>query len=678
MPPKKIPKSSPWEHFKKSLDKKALTLINDGQLTEEEWGKAVKTAQDATRAKYGDLYHNFMFGGKKRLKTDAGIDLSIVPDSVGAYNALMGQISDFLDSEHKTKAQYDATVAAEAKAAAAAHHLPPPPHASLGSAASAAAAEALEEKDEEKAARLAKTRAAIKKARGAVEERASAYKEKREEYEDDLANRYRGTALQIAERLQTAEEQLPPSLALDLLSLQTGLDFSGVDLSKSTLATLAEQTAVATQNLALSSKNKGRYKYLGAFRGSLEAMLRGDKPINELDAAASIHDLEYLEASAIDDPKERSKKIIEADSSLLHAANAIANENKDEAETADAVAVVQAMGAKEAVEGVLGQWDFTTAGVRKLTNEELRQKARKISPEVATAIAKVKRDDLRQNLQDIVKDFPVFKIPPELEGAAARVEAAEAKAAATKAKATAKAAPLHSTEPVRSYLPPPPPQPLLPGEAAEPSEVQGGLSKREIGLEEVLSNLAKMNAPSLNPLSLTPVTGERNLRPLLVMGDTPNILKRTPKELSDNRNYYAAWKWVMAGAGNGNQQPLPDQVGMPANNRIIDMMERNQRFKFLDNYDGGAKQWYAKKKEVYGTYARTMPLIRAKYAIPMFTDSQRHQEPTRNGAVPCGRGRPIKMAQERPDGFRIFTPYQELMGKETRLFHGDIVDGRRV
>jgi hypothetical protein len=252
-----------------------------------------------------------------------------------------------------------------------------------------------------------------------------------------------------------------------------------------------------------------------------------------------------------------------------------------------------------------------------------------------------------------------------------RIEAKEAKAAAR-----GKLRP--PIPPAGSALPQPPPQPLEPGEALEQSEVQGGLTKREIGLEEILAGLAKTNEPSLNPLSLTPITGERNLRPMLVIGDTPNILKRTPQELSDNRNYYAAWKWVAAGNSNGNQQPLPDQVGMPANNRIIDMQEKNQRFKYLDNYDGGAKEWYAKKKAVYGTYIKNMPRVRAKYAIPMISTCQRHQEPTRNGPPPCGRGRPIKMARERPDGFQIFTPYEELMSKQTRLFHGDIVDGRRV
>jgi hypothetical protein len=217
---------------------------------------------------------------------------------------------------------------------------------------------------------------------------------------------------------------------------------------------------------------------------------------------------------------------------------------------------------------------------------------------------------------------------------------------------------------------------------------QQGTKKVAMGLEDILSDLQKMNrqpAQAQDIFSLKPVTGERNMRPLLVKGDVAGsrgdpIVKRKEDEEAENMNFYANWKFVSSGWGNGNQQALPDQIGMPFKNQLLRAQWRNQDYMFTDNFDVGARDWY---KQTYMPHRRRDEIIHSKriahmYGVPMIRDNQTHQLPTRNGALPAGVGRPIHFAEETANGFDIYTPNQRLNARSTRLFNGDVVDGRRV
>jgi hypothetical protein len=145
-------------------------------------------------------------------------------------------------------------------------------------------------------------------------------------------------------------------------------------------------------------------------------------------------------------------------------------------------------------------------------------------------------------------------------------------------------------------------------------------------------------------------------------------------------DFYGNWKVVQPGWGNGNQQSMPDQIGAPFKNSLLRAQWDNQTYQFTSNFDAGARQWYT---ETYKPQLKRTQIINSRrtqdnWRQPMIRDNQTHQLPTRNGALPAGVGRPIHFARETPNGFDLFTPIQMLNGRETRLFHGDVVDGRRV
>jgi hypothetical protein len=212
---------------------------------------------------------------------------------------------------------------------------------------------------------------------------------------------------------------------------------------------------------------------------------------------------------------------------------------------------------------------------------------------------------------------------------------------------------------------------------------QQAIKKVPMTLDGLLGELQKMNSggggdPS-NIYSLKPVTGERNMRPLLVKGDYNGVLDRTKKEQENNLTFYATWKNVQEGHGNGNQQPLPDQI-LPAKNSLLRAQSRNDIYRFSDNFDVGARKWY---HQTYKPAMQKQAILRStainnKWAVPMTRINQNHQLPTRNGALPAGVGRPIQFARETENGFDIYTPYQQRNARQTRLFNGDVVDGRRV
>ena len=211
---------------------------------------------------------------------------------------------------------------------------------------------------------------------------------------------------------------------------------------------------------------------------------------------------------------------------------------------------------------------------------------------------------------------------------------------------------------------------------------QEAIKKVPMTLDGLLGELQKMNNSSKDPndiFSLKPVTGERNMRPLLVKGDYNCVMDRTKKEQEDNLTFYAKWKNIPQGWGNGNQQALPDQI-LPFKNNLLRAQWHNEEIKFSDNFDGGARRWF---HETYKPAMEKQSKIHSrntnnKWAVPMIRDDQTHQLPTRNGALPAGVGRPIQFSRETQNGFDIYTPFQRLNAKQTRLFNGDVVDGRRV
>ena len=211
---------------------------------------------------------------------------------------------------------------------------------------------------------------------------------------------------------------------------------------------------------------------------------------------------------------------------------------------------------------------------------------------------------------------------------------------------------------------------------------QQPIKKVPMTLDGLLTELQKMNSSSKDPndiYSLKPVTGERNMRPLLVKGDYNCVMDRTKKEEEDNLTFYAKWKNIPQGWGNGNQQALPDQI-LPFKNNLLRAQWHNEELRFSDNFDGGARRWF---HETYKPQMQRQSKIHSrntnnKWAVPMIRDDQTHQLPTRNGALPAGVGRPIQFSRETQNGFDIYTPFQRLNSRQTRLFNGDVVDGRRV
>ena len=210
--------------------------------------------------------------------------------------------------------------------------------------------------------------------------------------------------------------------------------------------------------------------------------------------------------------------------------------------------------------------------------------------------------------------------------------------------------------------------------------------KKPMGIEDIVSSIKELNDAQAkqakstavgagSSTSMNAITGERNMRPLLMKGDYQGVVELTKREKENNFNFYANWKWVQPGFGNGNQQPMPDQVGVPFNNHILSAYYNNEQLKYIDNYDAGAKEWYEQNAPYR---VRPTPNTLAIFNTPMIRDRQNFQAPTRNGSLPAGVGRPIKMARETPNGFDIFTPNQLKNSFDTRLFNGDIVDGRRV
>ena len=210
--------------------------------------------------------------------------------------------------------------------------------------------------------------------------------------------------------------------------------------------------------------------------------------------------------------------------------------------------------------------------------------------------------------------------------------------------------------------------------------------KKPMGIEDIVSSIKELNEAQSKQAkatavgagstsSLNPITGERNMRPLLMKGDYKGVIELTKREKENNFNFYANWKWVQSGFGNGNQQPMPDQVGVPFNNHILAAYYHNEQLKYIDNYDAGAMEWH-KQNAPYRV--RPTPNTLAIFNTPMIRDRQNFQAPTRNGSLPAGVGRPIKMARETANGFDIFTPNQLKNSFDTRLYNGDVVDGQRV
>lgn len=674
-----LPRAPPFQEFKQQLKAKYNAAVSaDGTITQEKWDAAVKQAANVVTKDYtAAVKQKYLFAKVKRLYDESGVDFRPVspPQTKEEFKSRLASLEGYL--QHHGLGQdymknYEELNKLHLLAVAKKKGVAEPAVTELETL-SAPGVE-VEEKDPSplavapKVGGLKAMEALRLKIKGRLSDKERAYVALRSDYRKRVSDQMRGQSQAIVERLVRAGSPLSPEIVRDMLSLRTGLDFSNVDMSKSTLGSFAEEIGRSLQDLPMSEKFKGKYKYLGAYRGSLEALQRGDAPINQLDALAAIHDLAYLEASATASPEIAKHIINRADADFIQGVESLGYSEQDTDVLHDAKIAGSAIAKKQRFEGVFGQFDLSTAGVKPLTEDELYAKAVKVLPELKKSVDAVKDEDVRNDLIYQLQDIEALEVPEELAKTAKRVESKKAGAQASTLGGVS--VPL---------FPPQAPAPLEPGQAAVQSEVEttgapGGIEKKAMGLEDVLKSLAKMNA-STNPLSITPVTGERNLRPLLVRGDTSgDVVKRTPKEIEDNRNYYAAWKWVQEGAGNGNQQPLPDQVGMPANNRIWDMQKRNEQFKYMDNYDGGAKDWYQHKKATFGKYVRTVPVVKKKYVIPMYSDNQHHQWPTRNGCVPAGVGQVIKMARDKADGFEIFSPAQVLMAKQTRLFHGDVVE----
>lgn len=547
-------------------------------------------------------------------------------------------------------------------------------------------------------------------------------------------------------------EQLA-NLGVDTLELELGVDLKGAlqdETQSDIIGNLIRKAGGAFQDLVM---NRDDRKYLGGSIGGWKALAQNEEPVDALDAIAKDHDMAFLLASSRKDKNERAQIIRSADQMFLDRTGELRNRYLSRMQQLRGIAQGSPLSQQEEreldqLEGIIQNLSLkSTGGLASKREEELLQQSRErlgelqektkggaLSPRDTGELLSYER--LEQDVSSARQAIEVkmgmdqYGISPtdwttkgvkRLEGDSRKQREAELQYKLSAYNKELAKVPylqepgqeqfveeeylgdLPSFEPEEKKDDPqlggraspqgvsslPPQVGITPGETVIQ---QQGTKKVAMGLEDILSDLQKMNrqpaigrADAQDIFSLKPVTGERNMRPLLVKGDVAGsrgdpIVKRKEDEEAENMNFYANWKFVSSGWGNGNQQALPDQIGMPFKNQLLRAQWRNQDYMFTDNFDVGARDWY---KETYMPHRRRDEIIHSKriahmYGIPMIRDNQTHQLPTRNGALPAGVGRPIHFAEECANGFDIYTPNQRLNARSTRLFNGDVVDGRRV
>lgn len=467
-------------------------------------------------------------------------------------------------------------------------------------------------------------------------------------------------------------------VGLQLFEIETGIDLTGAAAhDKGLIESVLEKAEMGAHALALSGTPRN---YLGGHIGGWESLSRDVQATDELDRIAKIHDAAFILASLEQDVERRKARIRAADEAMVKSIDDMVLKFSTMAIPADEAERVEALKgdaekAKAAIQAKAGldyagltPSDWTTAGLHKMTDAEVSEKAKKVATSFAKYLEKV-----------------------EAHAAAAHPGSPHIK---TRGEATSET--FHQIAQFPGYFdvkPPPEEKKDEPeaAAAAEPAAVapeeSGKVQKVSMDLGEILEHIKSMNRAPMPEVrdpddifSLKPITGERNMRPMLVKGDVEGILARKPAEVVDNMDFYANWKFIQPGWSNGNQQLLPGQIGVPFRNTLLRAQWENQDYQFMDNFDVGASDWYdhtymPHRRRDMNMYSKRMS---HKFRIPMIRDTQTHQLPTRNGALPAGVGRPIHFATETSNGFDIYTPTQRLSSRQTRLFNGDVVDGRRV
>jgi hypothetical protein len=543
-------------------------------------------------------------------------------------------------------------------------------------------------------------------------------------------------------------EQLT-NLGVDTLELELGVDLKGAledEQQSDIIGNLIRKAGGSFQDLVM---NRDDRKYLGGSIGGWRALAQSEEPVDALDAIAKDHDMAFLLASSRKDKNERAQIIRSADQMFLDRTGELRNRYLSRMQQLRAIVQGTPLSQQEErefrqLEAMVKDLNYKNdqGWLMSKREQELLQQSRERLGELqelqkkSKGVALSEQDTgellfykrLEQDVSSARQAIEVkmgmdqYGISPtdwttkgvkRLEGDSRKQREAELQTKLSAYNEVLAKVPylrepgpeqfveeeylgdLPSFEPEEKKDDPqlaqgvsalPPQVGIIPGETV--IQQQGsGIKKVAMGLEDILSDLQKMNrqpvigqAQTQDIFSLKPVTGERNMRPMLVKGDVAGIVKRKEDEEAENMNFYANWKFVSSGWGNGNQQALPDQIGMPFKNQLLRAQWRNQDYMFTDNFDVGARDWY---KQTYMPHRRRDEVIHSKriahtYGIPMIRDNQTHQLPTRNGSLPAGVGRPIHFAEETSNGFDIYTPNQRLNARSTRLFNGDVVDGRRV
>ena len=536
-------------------------------------------------------------------------------------------------------------------------------------------------------------------------------------------------------------EQLT-NLGVDTLELELGVDLKGAlqdETQSDIIGNLIRKAGGAFQDLVM---NRDDRKYLGGSVGGWRALAQNEEPVDALDAIAKDHDMAFLLASSRKDKNERAQIIRSADQMFLDRTGELRGRYLSRMQQLRAIAQGTPLSQQEEreldhLEGIIQNLSLkSTEGFTSKREEELLQQSRErlgelqektkggaLSPRDTGELLSYERleqdvNSARQAIE-VKMGMDQYGISPtdwttggvkRLQGDSRKQREADLQTKLREYNKELAKVPylqepgqeqfveeeyfgdLPSFEPEEKKDDPQLAQgvsSLAPQVGIVPGETviqQQGTKKVAMGLEDILSDLQKMNRQPVigqaqsDIFSLKPVTGERNMRPLLVKGDVAGIVKRKEDEDAENMNFYANWKFVSSGWGNGNQQALPDQIGMPFKNQLLRAQWRNQDYMFTDNFDVGARDWY---RQTYLPHRRRDEIIHSKriahmYGVPMIRDTQTHQLPTRNGSLPAGVGRPIHFAEECANGFTIFTPNQRLNARATRLFNGDVVDGRRV
>ena len=413
----------------------------------------------------------------------------------------------------------------------------------------------------------------------------------------------------------------------------------------------------------------GDYNWCGPGTDIFGNIMQGKMPVNALDEACMDHDLDYLRAGALHPPGDERERIVAfADKELVKRAKQLNELHKDKERDSE---------------------EFKMAGAAgKVATLIQRGSEAGITKRFADAVYEPMPIDMLEQIDDrlirIARTVADRAEELNIDGAEEITEAARAVEEADRAEKAAfgiepQGAGAGAGEPVGERLidPADPPKPSAAAEVEEEKKEETVAETTPVMTEE---ELRKLNPPDpvkemtkeeierakMPPAPGQPVVGERSMRPLLFRREGDDV-EPTRDEKRQNLLWLENFTWIDEGHGLGNQQRVPWELGGGlSKNTLFNAQQRNQMLKYSGSLYVGDQQ----VRRVKQPSKRTVRFMRPA----MIPTSQNRQKFIRNGPLPAGMGRPIKMKSGEPplySALRVADPGQ-------RLVYPDVVDGRRV